>query len=91
MEKSALATTFHQTMLTLVSLNLDAPGAQEEMITSQIRIADAIASLSSTAKGVRLDLIIELPCGGKDILVDFSGINATAVATLAILKLFTKL
>ena len=89
MEKSALAKTFHETMLRLASLNLDGPGAQAEMILIQNRIADAIASLGSTAKGVRLDLVIEqLPCGGKDLLIDFSGIHATAVATLAKLKLF---
>ena len=74
-------------MLALAGLNLDAPGSQQEMLDIQNRIADAIASLGSTAKGVRLDLVIELPCGGKDLLIDFSGIHATAVATLAKLKL----
>ena len=38
---------------------------------------------------MRLVLLIELPCAGKDLLCDFSGIHATAVATFPKLKKFT--
>ena len=48
-EKSALAATFHQTMLDLASHKLDAPGSQQELVNTQNRIADAIASLGRTA------------------------------------------
>jgi hypothetical protein len=88
-EKSALAKTFHGTMLRLASLNLEGPGAQAEMLLIQNQIAEAIASLGDAAKGVRLDMSIELLCGKKDLLVDFSGVHSTAVATMAKLKHFT--
>ena len=73
----------------MAGLQLDEPGSHQTLIDIQKRIEDAIASLGSTAKGVRSDLLIELPCVGKDLLVDFSVVHVTAVAILGKLKLFT--
>ena len=51
-------------MMNLASHNIEAPGAHQELIDTQKKIVDAIASLGTTVKGVRLDLLIELPCAG---------------------------
>ena len=86
MEKSALTTSFHKTMIDLADIDINVPGYETELVNTQHRIANAIAVLGSTTKRVRLDLPIELPCAGKDLLCDLSGIHATSVACLSRLK-----
>ena len=87
-EKASLAAVFHETMMQLAGIDINTAGHEAEMTSVQHRIATAIAALGNTTKGVRLDLVIELPCAGKDLLCDFSGIHPTAVACLLRLKKF---
>ena len=87
-EKAALATLFHETMMQLASIDINIAGHETEMTDVQHRIATAITALGNSTKGVRLDLLIELPDAGKDLLCDFSGVHPTAVAHLSRLKKF---
>jgi hypothetical protein len=87
-EKKALATLFHATMLRLAAIDINIPGHEAEMQMVKDQIATAIVALGNSTKGVRLDMLIELPDVGKDLLVDFSGTHPTAVAHIPKLKHF---
>ena len=64
-EKAALATLFHETMMQLASIDINIAGHETEMTDVQHRIATAITALGNSTKGVRLDLLIELPDGQR--------------------------